>query len=270
MALKPRYVVMVFFSGSKGGTGKSTLAANLAILLSQSLKTNTLLIDLGVDSSQTASRILGVVPDKQGALDYLVGSVGEVNRLVDKSSYLSSVFVVPPGMTRSYQLNIGVKDAYSRWLGMLGSLVMATGASVILIDMPANAPMPITVPPLLTAQIINIVLDHAAYSEYVLREIDNAYIQPMLTQLGYKQVINVILNKSLPNMDVDNRIRGYARNGEVFVLPTSPIVQYLTATLKPVVLYEPRGTLAEFRKAFDNMTNTLTRQVKAMLTGHVD
>ncbi|WP_252901636.1 nucleotide-binding protein [Vulcanisaeta sp. JCM 14467] len=52
MALKPRYVVMVFFSGSKGGTGKSTLAANLAILLSQSLKTNTLLIDLGVDSTK--------------------------------------------------------------------------------------------------------------------------------------------------------------------------------------------------------------------------
>ncbi len=56
--------MVTFFSGAKGGTGKSTLASNLAILMSQSLRTNVLLIDLGIDSSQTASRTLALSPPR--------------------------------------------------------------------------------------------------------------------------------------------------------------------------------------------------------------
>ncbi|WP_243680227.1 cellulose synthase operon protein YhjQ/BcsQ [Vulcanisaeta souniana] len=58
--LKPRFVVISFFSGLKGGTGKSTLASNTAIALSQTLRSNVLLIDLGLDSTATSSRILGI------------------------------------------------------------------------------------------------------------------------------------------------------------------------------------------------------------------
>ncbi len=46
-----------------------------------------------------------------------------------------------------------------------------------------------------------------------------------------------------------------------------PIAQYLTATMKPAILYEPKGSLANFKKAIETMTNALTRQVKALLTG---
>ncbi len=49
----------------------------------------------------------------------------------------------------------------------------------------------------------------------------------------------------------------------------SPIAQYLTATMKPAILYEPRGSLAQFRKALETMTNALTRQIKALLTGSI-
>ncbi len=101
----------------------------------------------------------------------------------------------------------------------------------------------VSVTALITAQIINVVLDYANYSDYVLREIDDNYIQPMLS-LKYTKIVNVILNKALPGMDtIENRVRGgYAHNGgEVITLPTSVIVQYLTAGLKPVVLYQPRG-----------------------------
>jgi len=51
--LVPRVVAIAYFSGRKGGTGKSTLAANQAIALSMTLKTNVVLMDFGIDSTQT-------------------------------------------------------------------------------------------------------------------------------------------------------------------------------------------------------------------------
>ncbi|MGC8542549.1 MAG: ParA family protein [Vulcanisaeta sp.] len=268
--LRPRFVAAAFFSGSKGGTGKSTLAANLAITMSQALRSNVLLIDLGIDSSQTASRTLGVVPERFGALDFLIGSVNDTNQLVSRSTYLPTVFVVPPGNIKSYQLAISVNEAFNRWVYLINTLIMATGSQLVLIDLPANAPMPILIPALVTSQIINIVLDHANYSEYVLREIDDTYIQPMITQLKYRKIINVVLNKALPGLDgVEARVRGFARNGEVFTVPMSPIAQYLTASMKPAILFEPKGSLTNFKRAIETITNALTRQVKALLTGSI-
>ncbi len=269
--LRPRFVIATFFSGSKGGTGKSTLAANLAIAMSQSLRSNVLLIDLGIDSSQTASRTLGIVPERLGALDFLIGSINDVNQLLSRSTYLPSVLVVPPGNVRSYQLTINVNESFNRWVYLINSLVMSTGSQLVLVDLPANAPTPILIPALVTSQIINVVLDHATYSEYVIKEIDDTYIQPMITQLKYRKIINVVLNKALPGLDtIESRVRGFAHNGEVFTIPPmSPIAQYLTATMKPAILYEPKGSLANFKKAIETMTNTMTRQVKALLTGSV-
>jgi hypothetical protein len=42
-------------------------------------------------------------------------------------------------------------------------------------------------------------------------------------------------------------------------------VQYLTSTLKPFVLYEPKGSLERYMKEFNKMNNELTKQVKALL-----
>ncbi|GAB6944206.1 hypothetical protein JCM14467A_09880 [Vulcanisaeta sp. JCM 14467] len=267
--LKPRHVVVTFFSGAKGGTGKSTLAANLAILLSQSLKTNVLLIDLGIDSSQTSSRILGIA-DRPGVFDYLVGSVGDLNQLVIRSSYLPSVFVVPPGNVRSYQMTVGNNEAFDRWVYLVNYLVMTTDSQLVLIDLPANNTMPVVIPPLLIAHIINVVLEYAAYSEYVLREVDNAYILPMLTRLRYRKIINIVLNKAMGQDNIGGRIREFAHNGDVFVIPMSPTAHYLTTGLRPAVLYESRGSLDHFKRALNNMANTLARQVRAVLTGRVN
>ncbi|MDT7970899.1 MAG: ParA family protein, partial [Vulcanisaeta sp.] len=66
--LTPRVVTIAYFSGRKGGTGKSTLAANQAIALSMALKTNVVLMDFGIDSTQTSSRLLGINPERPGAL----------------------------------------------------------------------------------------------------------------------------------------------------------------------------------------------------------
>ena len=64
---------------------------------------------------------------------------------------------------------------------------------------------------------------------------------------------------------VESKARAFAHNGEVFILPTSSIVQYLTSTLKPFVLYEPKGSLERLVKEFNKMVNELIKQVKVLL-----
>jgi len=68
------------------------------------LKTNTVLIDFGVDSTQTSSRLLGINPDRPGALDFMLGLTRDVNQVVVRSNVVPSVFVVPPDTPKSWDL----------------------------------------------------------------------------------------------------------------------------------------------------------------------
>ncbi|ADN51624.1 ParA family protein [Vulcanisaeta distributa] len=265
--LKPRFVVVSFFSGLKGGTGKSTLASNTAIALSQALKSNVLLIDLGMDSTATSSRILGVNPDKHGAADYINGTVDDVDQVISRSPVMPSVYVVPPGMLRTWQLNVDPETTQVRFSNLINHSVMKTVAQAVIIDLPAHMDQAITVNSLLQSSIINIVLDYATYSDSVAQEIDKYFIQPMLLK-GFKKIVNIVLNKAIPGLDVmESKVRSFIHNGEFFVLPMSPIVHYLTSIMKPLIMYSPKGSLADFRIPFDKYVDTLTKQIKAILTG---
>jgi len=110
--LVPRLATITYFSGRKGGTGKSTIA----IALSMALKTNTVLIDFGIDSTQTLSRLLGINPDRPGALDFMLGLVKDVNQVLVRSNVVPSVFVIPPGSLKSWDLwgsSISVNQAFN-------------------------------------------------------------------------------------------------------------------------------------------------------------
>jgi len=267
--LVPRVVAIAYFSGRKGGTGKSTIAANQAIALSMTLKTNTVLIDFGIDSTQTSSRLLGINPERPGALDYMLGLVKDVNQVVVRSNVVPSVFVVPPGSLKSWDLwdsSISVNQAFNALRNLVITASRLTNAQVIVIDLPASIDDVVVVPALINTNIINLVMDYANYADIVLAELDNSIVRPLSVQLKLNPIVNVILNKWLPGLDaVEAKARAFAHNGEVFVLPTSPIVQYLTSTLKPFVLYEPKGSLERYMKEFNRMINELTRQVKALL-----
>ncbi|WP_243676208.1 ParA family protein [Vulcanisaeta distributa] len=221
--LKPRFVVVSFFSGLKGGTGKSTLASNTAIALSQALKSNVVLIDLGLDSTATSSRILGINPDKYGAVDYVNGTVDNVDQLISRSPIIPSVYVIPPGTLRTWQLSIDPETAQARFNNLINHSVMKTISQVVVIDLPAHMDQAITINSLIQSSIINVVLDYATYSDSVAQEIDEYYIQPMIAK-GFKKIINVILNKAIPGLDLmESKIRGgFIHNGEFFVLPMSP------------------------------------------------
>jgi chromosome partitioning protein len=267
--LVPRVVAIAYFSGRKGGTGKSTLAANQAIALSMALRTNVVLMDFGIDSTQTSSRLLGINPDRPGALDYMLGLVKDVNQVVVRSNVVPSVFVIPPGTVRSWDLwgsGINVNQAFNALRNLVITASRITNAQVVLIDLPASIDEVIAIPSLINSNIINLVMDYANYADIVLAELDNSIVRPLIVQLKLNPIVNVVLNKWLPGLDaVESKARAFAHNGEVFVLPTSPIVQYLTSTLKPFILYEPRGSLERFVKEFNNMTKALAEQVRRLL-----
>ncbi|MCG2880351.1 MAG: ParA family protein [Vulcanisaeta sp.] len=267
--LAPRVVAIAYFSGRKGGTGKSTLAANQAIALSMALKTNVVLMDFGIDSTQTSSRLLGINPDRPGALDYMLGSVKDVGQVLVRSNVVPSVFVIPPGSLRSWDLwgsGVNVNQAFNALRNLIITASRITNAQVVLIDLPASIDDVVVIPALINANIINLVMDYANYADIVLAELDNSIVRPMMDKLKLNPIVNVVLNKWLPGLDaVEARARAFAHNGEVFILPTSPIVQYLTSTLKPFVLYEPRGSLERFVREFNNMTKALAEQVRRLL-----
>jgi chromosome partitioning protein len=267
--LAPRLVVITYFSGRKGGTGKSTIASNQAIALSMALKTNTVLVDFGVDSTQTSSRLLGINPERPGALDFMLGLVKDVNQVVVRSNVVPSVFVIPPGSLKSWDLwgsSISVNQAFNAIRNLIITASRITNAQVVLIDLPASIDDVVVIPALINANIINLVMDYANYADIVLAELDNSIVRPMMDKLKLNPIVNVVLNKWLPGLDaVETKARAFAHNGEVFILPTSPIVQYLTSTLKPFVLYEPKGSLERYMKEFNNMTKALAEQVMRLL-----
>jgi hypothetical protein len=267
--LVPRLATITYFSGRKGGTGKSTIASNQAIALSMALKTNVVLMDFGIDSTQTSSRLLGINPDRPGALDFMLGLVKDVNQALVRSNVVPSVFVVPPGSLRSWDLwgsSISVNQAFNALRNLMITASRITNAQVIVIDLPASIDDVVVIPALINTNIINLVMDYANYADIVLAELDNNIVRPLTAQLRFNPIVNVVLNKWLPGLDaVEAKARAFAHNGEVFVLPTSPIVQYLTSTLKPFILYEPRGSLERYMKEFNRMINELARQVKALL-----
>jgi len=267
--LTPRLVVITYFSGRKGGTGKSTIAANQAIALSMALKINVVLMDFGVDSTQTSSRLLGINPERPGALDFMLGLVKDVNQVIVRSNVVPSVFVIPPGTQKSWDLwdrPINVGQAYNGLRNLVITASRLTNAQVVVIDLPASIDDVVVMPSLINSNIINLVMDYASYADIVLTELDNSVVRPMMDQLKLNPIVNVVLNKWLPGLDaVESKARAFAHNGEVFVLPTSPIVQYLTSTLKPFVLYEPKGSLENFVKEFNSMTKALAEQVRKLL-----
>jgi chromosome partitioning protein len=233
------------------------------------LKTNVVLMDFGIDSTQTSSRLLGINPDRPGALDFMLGLVKDVNQVVVRSNVVPSVFVVPPGSLRSWDLwgsSISVNQAFNALRNLVITASRFTNAQVIIIDLPASIDDAVVIPALINTNIINLVMDYANYADIVLAELDNSIVRPMMDKLKLNPIVNVVLNKWLPGLDaVEAKARAFAHNGEVFILPTSPIVQYLTSTLKPFILYVPRGSLERYMKEFNNMTKALAEQVRKLL-----
>lgn len=264
--MRPRFAVMVFFSGAAGGTGKSTLASSLAILLSKALSADTAIIDL--DGTGTSTRLLGVAPSGIGILNYIGGDVDDVSRIILKSSVAPMVHVVPPGLPPSPDslIGIGIEELGARLDKFLYSLLEHTGSRVIIIDTPSNPPNWVVNTTLTRGQVINIVVENTAHGEYILGLID--FITRELAMGG--KVINILLNKTVPGMDITDRVRGYARNGFVATIPMSPVAHYLVANLRLPVLYQAGGSLGDFQKALDRVANQLARQVELLLTGRVE
>jgi chromosome partitioning protein len=226
-------------------------------------------MDFGIDSTQTSSRLLGINPDRPGALDYMLGLTRDVNQVVVRSNVVPSIFVIPPGTQKSWDLwdqPINVNQAFNALRNLVITASRLTNAQVVVIDLPASIDDVIVIPALINSNIINLVMDYANYADIVLAELDNSIVRPMMDKLNLNPIVNIILNNWLPSLDaVEARARAFAHNGELFVLPFSPIVRHLTSSLKPLILYEPKGSLERFVKEFNNMTKALAEQIRRLL-----
>lgn len=128
-------ITIVFTSGSKGGTGKSTLSSLLSyklahsVLVSNSIRKhlNVLLIDLGEGGSST-QLILGQDPGPPYLIDYLIGKAGWQD-IICQSPYSQRLLVAPAPPRLEHTVPIDRLYYFIKWAKKM--------QFITLIDLPA-------------------------------------------------------------------------------------------------------------------------------------
>lgn len=105
--------MIIAVTNRKGGTGKTSIATNLAACYAQAMR--TLLIDL--DSQADASALMGVEDSGEALSDALVGR-GSIEAAIRESS--SGVDIVPAGETLGHISEAAKADSLRRALASIG------------------------------------------------------------------------------------------------------------------------------------------------------
>ncbi|WP_069806909.1 ParA family protein [Vulcanisaeta thermophila] len=263
--LVPRKVVISFYSGSRGGTGKTTLAVNTAIALLMALRVPVAYVDFGVDGTHMGSLMLSAKTDTVGVTDYLMGFVDN-DEVIQRSGLIDGLYVVPPGTVDSIRMIHSMPRGLRPVIERLGSLVTRLAehrAYVVIMDLPSGLAQPYTIASLVNSDIVNVVLDHSPGALEALTSIGT------VLNVVRPRVVNAVLNKYIPNAQpsLREKVEGFVSNGGVFTLSMSVVLHYLTSQLKPFIKYKPVGDLREFMKDFTRFMGALKTQVKQVLGG---
>lgn len=119
---------IIAISSGKGGAGKSTLAANLAISLHKELNSKTLLIDLDSQSCGDLNTILGIRPTN--SLQEVANSANNIYTAIVKHS--SGLFFLPSVISPEKKLDISASQ-FSQYL-----LSLKNQYNFIIIDLGSN------------------------------------------------------------------------------------------------------------------------------------
>ncbi|MBP1450183.1 MAG: hypothetical protein JZD41_09395, partial [Thermoproteus sp.] len=144
-AFQPRPVIATIYSGTAGGTGKSTLSANLAAYLSRYFP--VLLVDLGIDNTYVSASLhsVNLAPGEVGAVEAwlaaLNGSPRPLQPTVKPSAKVPRVYVMPPGSIAAKDISkrsYSVRDATVRLYSMITQQAVLHRAPFAIIDTPAG------------------------------------------------------------------------------------------------------------------------------------
>ncbi len=252
--LRPRVVVLLFASGSKGGVGKSTLVANLAMLFD----VDVAIIDLGIDGNMSSSILHGVSTDIPGFLDnVLLGSDFKIER----SKYSGNVYIIPPGRIRGFRatlLSITNKDVISNRVERFIKNIQDLGIEVILIDTPANVELLniLYITLLYYSDIVNIVVEPTPLCLEAVQSWWNTFSRIICRK---SQIVNMIINKYLKSLDgVVSYLNKYTINGITYKIPFDAYTLVISSKCELAIKYKEAE---KFTKALETLHKLLTSQI---------
>jgi|MonGeyMetagenome_1017769.scaffolds.fasta_scaffold70405_2 cellulose biosynthesis protein BcsQ len=208
-------VVVLFLGTGKGGAGVSTVTANVAVLLMRRANQPIGVIDAGIGSNATLSKLLGAGYTNPsqcasgGLYEYLLGLTG----LPQPMNITNNLKLVPPGCLNPYAVHwhlsvLSAKyagdpakgpDAFADYLlGKLGKLYAGLGSRVVIIDVPSNIHRPLSWAFIASADVINIVaLDGSTHVGEAQETID-VVSQVLNEPRGNRHArVNLIVNRAL-------------------------------------------------------------------------
>ncbi len=256
--LRPRIVSVMFVSGSKGGVGKSTLVANLAMLFD----VDVAIIDLGVDGNMSVSMLHGVSSDCPGFLDHVLLGV---EAKIERSKYAGNVYIVPPGRIKGFRasmLSIANRDVLKSRIDRFMSWLRDQGFQVALFDAPANAELLslLYVSLLYTCDIINIVVEP---SPLCLETVQSWWDTFSRAISRTSQIVNIIVNKYMKSMNGTlSYLCKYTINGNVHKIPFDSYTLVLSSRCELAIRYREAE---KFNKALQSLYKSLAHQISSYL-----
>ncbi len=256
--LRPKIVVVTFVSGSKGGVGKSTLVANLAMLFD----VDVAIVDLGIDGNMSSSIMHGVSNDDVGFLDYVL--LGCEYRVL-RSKFSGRVYIIPPGKIRGFRatiLSISNRDVIGGRVERFIRELQDQGIEVVLIDTPANVELLniLYIALLYHSDIINIVVEPSPLCIETVQSWWDSFSKIICRK---SQIVNMIVNKYLKHYDeITSYLSKFTINGVIHKIPFDAYTLAISNKCELAVRYRESD---KFTKSLKTLYKILTAQISHCL-----
>ena len=247
-------VIALFMGPGKGGAGVSTLAANVAWLVSQRLPIGEYvgLVDASIGANATVSRLFGLGFNEggrcvsNGLWEYILDTSGRRVKLSYKP--VDKLLIVTPGCMSSVEVGWGLgellsifnnnPDAVARYVqGKLVNLTIGLGARITVIDLPSSVSRPIAWPFLGISDVVVVVGKwgtlHAPEVNETLSMIED------YRQFEGRGVITIVVENLInPKADDVDEMRRYIRHGfdRYIQLKRSDVVDLLTSKYRDIAV----------------------------------
>lgn len=214
-------MLVVTFTSTKGGVGKSTILSNVAYLVSQRM--STIVIDLS-HSDKTTTRILArpCVNTRPGAVEYLYGISGDNSLEFCGKGEGAHVDLIPPGEV-VVKREVSYYEVARRLIRLVNYLLGRY--SIIFIDTPARTleDTPLLQAAMAVTDVAVLVTEPTAASVAALHD----HWRTITQHVEPPPLLAIILNKAIKS---SGELRGLVKGGFYAEVPLSADVMALAQT----------------------------------------